>query len=142
VRARSLEPRPNTSATLVRFGRTAGPSASQDTVSTGMSAGADHSSKADRRSDVARVTAYHEEQLAKLLERVREGFRRYEAGELNAFELDELIHRYKCSARELWKFCGDLSGSRARFTARAIEELAIGSDSVDWWDRGKQRARD
>lgn len=103
-----------------------------------MSAGADYT-KAHRRADVARVVGYHEEQLAKLLERVREGFRRYDAGELNAFELDELIHHYKRSARELWKFCGDLSGSRVRFTARAIEELAVGGDSVDWWDRGQPR---
>ena len=28
-----------------------------------------------------------------------------DAGELDAFELDELIHRYKRSTRELWKFC-------------------------------------
>jgi hypothetical protein len=44
-----------------------------------------------RRADVARVTTYHEAQLAKLLRRLQEGFRRFEAGEINAFKLDELI---------------------------------------------------
>ena len=36
---------------------------------------------------------------------VREGFRKLDAGEMDAFELDELIHRYKRSTKELWKFC-------------------------------------
>jgi hypothetical protein len=33
---------------------------------------------------------------------VREGFARLDAGEIDAFELDDLIHHYKRSARELW----------------------------------------
>jgi hypothetical protein len=52
-------------------------------------------SKAERQADVALVVGYHEARLADLLERVREGFDRYDAGELDAFELDELIHCYK-----------------------------------------------
>jgi hypothetical protein len=50
--------------------------------------------------------AYHEEQLRTLLERVRDGFARLDAAEINPFELDDLIHQYKRAARELWKFCG------------------------------------
>ena len=34
-----------------------------------------------------------EAQLAELLERVREGIARYDAKELNAFDLDDVIHR-------------------------------------------------
>lgn len=93
-------------------------------------------SREQRRADLALVTGYHEAQLAKLLRRLQEGFRRFEAGEINAFELDELIHHYKRAARELWKFCGDHSGSRVRFTARALEEFGEDADSIDWWERG------
>lgn len=82
-------------------------------------------SRKQRQADLALVTSYHEAQLTKLLERVQEGLRRFEAGEISAFEVDQLIHHYKRAARELWKFCGDLSGSRVRFTARALEELGM-----------------
>jgi len=61
------------------------------------------SSKAQRRAERALVGTYHEARLADLLERVRDGFVNYDAGELDAFELDDLIHRYKCATRELWK---------------------------------------
>ena len=56
--------------------------------------------------------AYHEEQLRLLLDRVPDGFARFDSGELGVFELDELIHRYKRSARELWKFCGSSGSDR------------------------------
>lgn len=92
-----------------------------------------------RRADLALVTSYHEAQLGKLLRRLQEGFRRYEAGGINAFELDELIHHYKRAARELWKFCGDLSGSRVRSVARALEELGEDADLIDWWERGASK---
>jgi hypothetical protein len=56
-----------------------------------------------------------------LLERARDGFARLDAGEIDAFELDELIHRCKRPARELWKFCGS-SGSGSE---RAASMLAF-----------------
>jgi len=58
-------------------------------------------SKAERQADVALVISYHEARLADLLEQVQDGFGRYDAGELDAFELDELIHHYKRAARLL-----------------------------------------
>ena len=100
------------------------------------------SSKAQRRADVALVVSYHEARLAELLEDVREGFGRYDAGELDAFELDELIHRYKRATRELWKFCGDISGRRAGFIARTLEEMQSNGESVDWWERANPRRDD
>ena len=76
-----------------------------------------------------------------LLERVREGFARLDAGEIDAFELDELIHRYKRSARELWKFCGQ-SGSGWLTAARTVEHLrARGEERPDWWAAGEPRRR-
>jgi hypothetical protein len=95
--------------------------------------------KQARRAARRTIAAYHEEQLGLLLERVREGFGRLDAGEIDAFELDELIHRYKRSARELWKFCGQ-SGSQWLTAARTIEYLAErGEELPDWWAAGEPR---
>ncbi len=39
------------------------------------------------------LAAYHEARLAELLEHVRAGFAEYDAGRLDAFDLDALVHR-------------------------------------------------
>ncbi len=57
--------------------------------------------RAQRRADRALIAAYHEAQLANLLERVRAGFAAYDAGQLDAFGLDDIIHRYKRSEQAL-----------------------------------------
>jgi hypothetical protein len=90
--------------------------------------------KARRRAARERVGAYHEEQLARLLARVREGFERYDGGLIDAFGLDDLIHRYKRSARELWKFCAN----RRELVASVIEDEEPGAD---WWAAGEPRRR-
>jgi hypothetical protein len=70
--------------------------------------------KAQRRADREAVGAYHEAELARLLEHVRMGFARYDAGEIDAFELDELIHHYKRATQKLWSACvGGGAHSRA-----------------------------
>ena len=74
-----------------------------------------------------------------MLERARDGFERYDARELNAFDLDDLFHRYKRATTELWKFCGNVTGSSAHLIARTIEELQANGESIDWWDRGNPR---
>lgn len=55
------------------------------------------------------------------------------------FELDELIHRYRRSARELWKSCG----SRGSGWERAVGTLdylrAQGEELPDWWAAGEPR---
>jgi hypothetical protein len=98
-------------------------------------------SKAERQADVALVVSFHEARLAELLERVREGFDLYDSGELDAFELDELIHRYKKATRELWKFCGDITGRSAHFIARTLEDMQERGETVDWWERGNPERR-
>ena len=35
-------------------------------------------------------------------------------GEIDEFDLDDLIHRYKRAAADLWKFCGQVGGSGYR----------------------------
>ena len=72
-----------------------------------------------------------------MLEHVRAGFARLDAGEIEAYELDELIHRYKRSARELWKFC-KLSGPKtAAPTLTWIREHD--EEEPDWWEAGEPR---
>ena len=96
------------------------------------------SEKAKRRAARAVVGEYHERELASLLEHVREGIARFDAGELDAFELDDLIHRYKRSARELWKFC---SLNRPETIAWMLEDKQQGGEEIDWWAAGEPRRR-
>src|SRR5215207_8011692 len=98
----------------------------------------EQSEKARRRAARQLVGEYHERELARLLEHVREGFARLDAGEIDAFDLDELIHRYKRSARELWKFCTLSSPEGA---AWAIADASERGEELDWWAAGEPRRR-
>lgn len=90
-------------------------------------------SKAERRAARERVGAYHEAQLAKLLAHVRAGFDAYEAGRMDAFELDEVIHRYRRAAQKLYGFCAG-SGSKVELIARTLDWLESEGDERDWWE--------
>jgi hypothetical protein len=98
------------------------------------------SERAQRRAARKAIAAYHEQQLGLLLDRVRDGFVRLDAGEIDVFELDELIHRYKQAARELWKFC-DLSGGGPVSALRALEFRREQGEEPDWWEAGQRRRR-
>jgi hypothetical protein len=98
----------------------------------------ERSEKAKRRAARELVGTYHERELARLLERVREGFAQLDAGEIDAFDLDELIHRYKRSTRELWKFC---NLNRPEAVAWLIEDARQQGEDVDWWAAGEPRRR-
>ena len=63
------------------------------------------SAKSDRRAARETVAAYHEEQLGELVRRVKLAIERFQAGEIDAFEVDEVIFQYSRAAKELWKFC-------------------------------------
>jgi len=93
-----------------------------------------------RRAARELIGVYHDEQLRGLLEHVREGFARLDRGEIDAFELDELIHRYKRSARELWKFCGS-SGSGWERAVKMLAFLRENDEDPDWWSAGEPRRR-
>src|ERR687895_1705149 len=92
-------------------------------------------SKAERRAARDAVGAYHEAELARLLERVREGLARYDAGEIDAFELDELIHHYKRATQKLWTFCTG-GGAHVYSTARTLEWLRDAGPPPEWWGQG------
>ena len=96
----------------------------------------ERSEKAKRRAARELVGEYHERELLTLLERVREGFARLDAGEIDAFDLDELIHRYKRSTKELWKFC---NLSRPETAAWMLEDAREQGEEVDWWAAGEPR---
>jgi hypothetical protein len=96
--------------------------------------------KADRKVALALVSAYHEAQLAGLIEHVSEAIERYRRDELDASGVDEVIHRYSKAARELWKFCWS-SGSGSHFEAitATLQLLADEGRPIDWWGEAAPR---
>jgi hypothetical protein len=96
--------------------------------------------RARRQAARELIGAYHEEQLRALLEHVRDGFMRLDKGEIDAFELDDLIHRYKRSARELWKFCGSSGGQWER-AGHMLANLREQGEVPDWWEAGAVRGQ-
>lgn len=97
--------------------------------------------KAARQAARAVVGAYHQQELGRLLGHVRDGFARLDAGEIDEFELDELIHRYKRAAGKLWSFCGSSGGQ----WVQAANSLAFlrdrGEPTRDWWAEAAARDR-
>lgn len=92
------------------------------------------STKSERQLALDEVAAYHEARLAELVQRVGEAVDRFRAGELKAFEVDEVIFQYSRSAKELWKFC---NLSDVVFTARSVRDRPL----IDWWEVGAPRRR-
>src|ERR1700730_13286749 len=82
------------------------PDAFRSRRSTRMTVGGDErDTKAARRAARVTVGEYHAARLAELIEHVRGALARYDAGEIDAFDLDEVIHQYKRAAQEWGKFC-------------------------------------
>ena len=98
-----------------------------------LMAGRPPRSRAQRRADRALIAAYHEAQFANLLERVRAGFAAYDAGQLDAFGLDDIIHRYKRAASKLWSFCFG-TGGQVEMAVRTLEWLRADGNEPDWWE--------
>jgi len=99
--------------------------------------GAQDDEKAKRRAARELISAYHQEQPGILLEHVRTGFAQLDAGEIDEFELDDLIYHYKRSAAELWKFC-ELPRN-ATYAAGSINDLREQRRELDWWEAGAPR---
>ena len=94
--------------------------------------------KADRRASRELIAAYHQTQLRTLLEHVRAGFAQLDSGEIDEFEMDDLIHHYKRSAGELWKFCGS-GGGQWQQAANTLTYLRERGEYPDWRERGAPR---
>jgi hypothetical protein len=95
--------------------------------------------KARRRAARRMIGEYHEQQLRLLLDHVRDGLARMDAGEMDPFELDDLIHHYKRSARKLWSFCGSSGGAPERAALMLEWEREQGEPETDWWEVGRTR---
>ena len=87
------------------------------------------SAKSDRHAARQAVAAYHETELAALVERVGAAIDRFRDGELDALGVDQALFQYSRAAKELWKFCnlGD-----PELTANIMRERP----TIDWWERG------
>ena len=90
------------------------------------------STKSERQAAREVVAAYHEVRLAELIRHVGEAVDRFRAGELDAFETDQVVFQYSRAAKELWKFC---NLTDVVVTAEVIDERA----PVDWWKRGARK---
>lgn len=90
--------------------------------------------KSDRRAARETVAAYHEEQLGELVRYVEIAVEHFRVGELNAFDVDEVIFEYSRAAKELWKFC---NLGHVEIAARMIRDEPPGG----WWERGARRTR-
>jgi hypothetical protein len=94
----------------------------------------------DRRAARELIAAYHRNELRTLLGRVRAGFAQLDAGEINEFEMDDVIHHFNRSAAELWKFCGS-SGGQWQRAAHTLTYLREHGEEPDWWEAGAPRRR-
>ena len=72
--------------------------------------------------------------MASVQERVGTALERFRAGELDAFEVDQVLFQYSRAAKELWKFC---NFSDPEFAADLVRERPM----VDWGERGAPRQR-
>src|SRR5215212_2026297 len=87
------------------------------------------SDKSERRAARSVVAEYHQAQLEDLVARVGEAVDRYRAGELDAFDVDQVLFQYSRAAKELWKYCNYL---QVEIAAAMIRE----QPRHDWWERG------
>lgn len=99
--------------------------------------------KAERRAASQSVAAYHEAQLADLIEYITAAVDRYRAGEIDAYAVDETIHHYHQAARELWKFCWSGGGGKhIEIIAHLLDRMATDGETINWWERVAPRQRD
>ncbi|MBF6302672.1 hypothetical protein IU459_34835 [Nocardia amamiensis] len=88
--------------------------------------------KARRRAAREVVAAYHEARLVELIGHVEQALGGFRAGELDAFEVDAVIHRYHRAAQRLWTFC-EQSGAQVESTAALIGRMTGEGKTLDWW---------
>lgn len=81
------------------------------------------------------MAAYHETNLAELVAHVADAIDRFRSGELETFDVDELLFQYSRAAKDLWKFCNI---GNVEVTASQLHD----GPPIDWWERGTpKRAR-
>jgi hypothetical protein len=98
----------------------------------------DHGEEESFAAAAARVGRYHEQQLLLLADRVREALHRLDAGDIDVFEFDALVHQYKRAANELWKTCS-VGGQQLRRVAILLAE--DDGEPTDWWELAAPKRR-
>jgi hypothetical protein len=90
--------------------------------------------KSDRQAAREAAAAFHEAQLAGLVEHVGSAVDRFRTGQMDAFDVDQVLFQYARAAKELWKFCnlGD---------PELVAELVRDRPPVDWWELGAPKER-
>ncbi len=98
--------------------------------------------KAERRAARERVAAYHEARLGELIGHVTAAVDRFRTGGVDAYAVDETIHRYHQATRELWKFCWSYGGgTHIEIVAGILDRMAIDGETIDWWEQVPPRQR-
>lgn len=90
--------------------------------------------KSERQVAREAVAAFHEAQLARLVEHVGSAVDRFRSGQMDAFDVDQVLFQYARSAKELWKFCnlGD---------PELVAGLIRDRPPVDWWELAAPKER-
>ena len=87
------------------------------------------SDKSERRAARSVIAEYHQAELGSLLAHVAEAVDRYREGEIDAFDVDQVLFQYSRAAKELWKYC---NLGQVEIAAAFIRE----QPQHDWWERG------
>lgn len=90
--------------------------------------------KAERGQAREAVAAYYEARLGDLVAHVADAIDSFRRGELDAFDVDQVLFQYSRAAKELWKFC---NLGQIEFTARHVHD----EPPIDWWERGAREPR-
>ena len=86
--------------------------------------------KSDRQAAREAVAAFHEAQLAGLVEHVGSAVDRFRSNrQMHAFDVDHVLFHYARAAKELWKFCN-------LDDPELVAGLVRDRPPVDWWALG------
>jgi hypothetical protein len=90
--------------------------------------------KSDRQAAREAVAAFHEAQLAGLVEHVGSAVDSFRSAQMDPFDVDQVLFQYSRAAKELWKFCnlGD---------PELVAGLVRNRPPVDWWELGAPKER-
>lgn len=70
----------------------------------------------ERREARQRVEAYHKQKLTELMEDVRRALDAFENGDIDAFELDDVMYTYCKQSKELFNFINTYYPSNVKLT--------------------------
>jgi hypothetical protein len=99
------------------------------------------SDKTQRRAARERVSEYHENELAILIDHVEEALTLYRAGEIDVHDVDEIIHQYSKAARNLWVFCWSGGGGSNVELVADILDRSGDEAGRGWWGEAAPKGR-